>query len=438
MSQRHRYRRASWFALILATVGNHSSAAIIGTNTAALPLTVERIAALPEPERAPWSQYLARSARMRQADQAALQTELRQRGTNVAVPPPEGRASTSMPMQRPLEWYAGPEAGRVADIILSFQTPAGGWSKNLDFARRPRLPGEHFAAGNHSRFPSPEDHDAPREPAWNFVGTFDNDGTTAQLAFLAKVITASPESRAAPYRDAFRRGLDYILGSQYPNGGWPQVWPLQGGYHDAITYNDGAMVHILELLRKVTQGHEEFKFVPERQRSAARRSLDLGLRCVLRTQVVTAGRRTVWGQQHDALTLQPTSARNYEMPALASGESADLARFLMRLPEPNAEVRAAIRAAAAWFEKTQLRDVAFRDTGAEGRKLVSAPGGGPLWARYYEIGSDRPIFGDRDKTIHDEVNAISAERRRGYAWFTDKGESVLKEYARWQPRQPQD
>ena len=54
-----------------------------------------------------------------------------------------------------------------------------------------------------------------------------------------------------------------------------------------------------------------------------------------------------------------------------------------------------------------------------------------LWARYYEIGTDRPIFGERDKTIHDRVDEISMERRNGYAWFTDNPGSVLKKYQKW-------
>jgi PelA/Pel-15E family pectate lyase len=41
------------------------------------------------------------------------------------------------------------------------------------------------------------------------------------------------------------------------------------------------------------------------------------------------------------------------------------------------------------------------------------------------------LFGDRDKSIHDDVNEISFERRRGYAWFTDKGKAVLNEFERW-------
>ena len=61
----------------------------------------------------------------------------------------------------------------------------------------------------------------------------------------------------------------------------------------------------------------------------------------------------------------------------------------------------------------------------------------PIWARYYEIGTDRPIFGDRDKTIHDDVNEISRERRMGYGWFNDTAKQVAQHYAKWAKLHPQ-
>ena len=43
---------------------------------------------------------------------------------------------------------------------------------------------------------------------------------------------------------------------------------------------------------------------------------------------------------------------------------------------------------------------------------------------------------DRDRSIHDDVNAISLERRNGYAWFSNGPAKVLEAYARWPHRQP--
>jgi PelA/Pel-15E family pectate lyase len=170
--------------------------------------------------------------------------------------------------------------------------------------------------------------------------------------------------------------------------------------------------------------------VPDQARVAANESLKRGIKCILATQIRVGSKLSVWCQQHDPLTLEPASARNYEMPSQTAGESAQLLGFLMELPEPDLATVNAIHAAAAWFEKTKICNVAFRRA-SEDYRLVSAPGNGPLWARYYQIGSDRPIFGDRDKTIHDTLEEISLERRRGYAWYVATPAAALELYSHW-------
>ncbi|MGD0652292.1 MAG: pectate lyase [Verrucomicrobiia bacterium] len=427
-------RMTSRFSLLFALalcVAPLLPAAIIGTNPPAQSLTAERIAALPAAQQPAWKKYLERSGRQLRADRNFLQKEMRGHGMKESVVPPSGSAARSVPLNRPAAWCGGAEGRHIADIVVSFQTPAGGWSKNLDMTRHPRAPGESFAANNSSRYLGQVDFDTPHDTNWNYVGTFDNDATTTQLRYLAKVIATIGTFRGAAYRAAFLRGLDYIFAAQYPNGGWPQVWPLQGGYHDAITYNDNAMINVLSLLRDVSEGTNEFAFVSAYTRALAAASLKRGIDCILTSQIIVNGRRTVWCQQHDPLTLQPVSARNYEMPSQAAGESARIMMFLMQLPKPGPQIVTALQAAAAWFEKTKISDVAFRRDGDDGRRLVPAPGNGPLWSRYYEIGTDRPIFGDRDKSIHDNVNEISLERRNGYSWYGDSGTRALQQYALW-------
>jgi PelA/Pel-15E family pectate lyase len=406
-------------------------AAIIGTNSPAQPLTKERIDGLPASVRSRWKQYLERSNRQLQADQAFLRAEMRKRGLKQSLIPPAGRSTRSIPLNKPAAWYGETDGRRIADIVVSFQTPAGGWSKNMDLAQHPRAPGEGFAPDNHSLYVNDVDFDAPHDTNWNYVGTFDNNATITQLRYLANVIAAVEPRPGVPYRAAFLRGLDYIFAAEFPNGGWPQVWPLQGGYHDAITYNDGAVINILSLLRDVSSGTNEFAFMPRRTRALAAASVKRGIDCILATQIVKDGRRTVWCQQHDPLTLQPTSARNYEMPSECASESAGIMMFLMQLPNPGPRVVTAVQATAAWFEKTKITDVAFRRDGENGRRLVPAEGNAPLWARYYEVGADRPIFGDRDKTIHDDVNEISQERRNGYSWYGEGPGRALEQYAAW-------
>lgn len=415
----------------LLLIGSPLPAAIIETNVPSQSLTEERITALPAGNRSAWTKYLADSKEQAKRDRNAFDKEVRTLATNSPTAPPAARNTRGINLSRSPDWYSSEDALRLADNIVTFQTPAGGWSKNLDMTQHPRALGEMYAQGNLSRFNTTADLDQPHDASWNYVGTFDNGATITQLRFLAKVIASSAKKHTTRYRAAFDRGLKYIFAAQFPNGGWPQVWPLQGGYHDGVTFNDGAMVSILDLLAEIVSGKAEFAFVSATVRKTAATSLQRGTQCVLASQIVVARQRTAWAQQYDCLTLQPCSARNYEMPSISSGESAGVMLFLMRLPKPDASIIAAVHACAAWFESVAVHDKAYARSGSDGRHLVAAPGHEPIWARYYDLNSNRPIFGDRDKSIHDSVEEISQERRDGYAWFNDAPITAIERYKNW-------
>ena len=419
--------------LLLAVLVQHTVvASLIGTNIPAEPLTPSRVEGLPE-----WKSYVEHSERQRAADMQSFQAELKGGGLQEAAAAPEARHGASgVDLRKPAEWFGCTEARRIASNLVTFQTPAGGWGKNTDFATRPRHPGEPYGAGNGNKLSGPADFDTPENVRWNYVGTFDNEATITELRFLAKVISASNAMEGATLRNAFFPGLEYVFAAQFPNGGWPQVWPLQGGYHDAITINDGAMLHVVEFLEEVASGMGEFSFVPENLRRRADASWRRGLGCILKLQIQAEGTATVWCQQYDALTLKPASARNYEMPSQCSSESAGIVLFLMHLPAPDPETVAAVHAAAAWFKKTEITGKKFQKDGFGERWLLDDPSSPGLWARYYEIGSDRPIFGDRDKSIHDDVNEISRERRNGYSWYNGTPRRVLDDYPGWSVKHP--
>lgn len=418
-------------------MGSTAQAAVIGESKPPPGITAERVAALPVEQRAAWKTYLERSEVQRAADKAALAAE--RKSVHLIPPPPEEHAhDNSMPLDRDAAWYGTPEARHVADVIVSFQTPAGGWGKNQSRSGALRLRGQAYVPNNISNYLAKGDFDTPREPSWNYVGTLDNNATTTELNFLVLAAKQTPGPEGDAHRASFVRGMHYLLAAQYPNGGWPQVWPLEGGYHDAITYNDDAVTLAAELLTAVgSNAGGDYDFVPQALRSqaaaAARRALD----CILATQVVVNGRRTIWGQQHDALTLQPEAARNYEPAALSAGESAGLLVYLMSLPDPSPQTVATVHAAVAWLTSAAVTGYAWtgQDT-PEGRRLVKQGGAGPLWSRFYSTDPVRPVFGDRDKSIHDDVNDLTAERRNGYSWYNATPKKALKAYKTWSVAHP--
>ena len=156
---------------------------------------------------------------------------------------------------------------------------------------------------------------------------------------------------------------------------------------------------------------------------------------------MTDGVRTAWGAQHDETTFAPAAARSFEPPSLASAESVGIVRFLLRDEQPAPDVVAAVTAAVAWLQAVRIDGAVWETIEApalpKGRDRVFRrdPAAGPLWARFYEIGTNRPIFVGRDRVIHDAVAEIEHERRIGYAWYNDTARSLLeRDFPRWQKR----
>jgi len=372
-------------------------------------LSPERIAALPAGDRAAWHGYIEISERHRERDRETIEAELEALGRERLTPAPDARGRI-LRERKTDEWFGGEQARRIAENVLSYQTPSGGWSKNVDYRQQPRQPGQNFYSST----------------SWSYIGTFDNDATTDEMRFLARVYDAQGEDR---YRDAFSRGLEYIFLAQFPNGCWPQVYPLQGGYHDAATYNDEAMPNVLQLLRDVSQG--QFPLVTEHARHRADAAIQRGIECILASQVEVDGRLTVWGQQHDPLTLVPVQARAYEHAALTADESVDIVEFLMQISAPDRPAVEAVHAAAAWFRATAIHDFDYQH-----RQLIQRHGGGPIWARFYEIGTNRPIFSNRDSVVRYDWHELEEERRLGYAWYGTAPAELLRKFDEWAARHP--
>jgi len=303
-------------------------------------------------------------------------------------------------------WLASDSARRIADNLLSFQTPNGGWSKHVDYARGPREKGQSWFS---------------ESARWQWIATIDNSSTTEQMQFLLMIDSVRPDPR---YRAAWKHGLEYLLAAQYPNGCWPQVWPLDGEYHDAATFNDDATTNVLTTLQQAADGRPAY--LTEEERNAARASLERGIECVLNAQYVVNGRPTVWGQQHDPLTLQPTNARSYELTSLTAQESANLMRFLIKQKNPSARLTASINGAAEWLKSHALYGYTYDfETGRH-----TSPGAGPIWARMYEIGTDKPIFSDRNGIKLYDWDQLK-DRRLGYAWYTYAPVLALRQYESW-------
>ena len=185
------------------------------------------------------------------------------------------------------EFFKTDKARRIGDQLLLFQRVTGGWPKNIDMARQ--LTDEERAAISHDKNRRDD-------------STTDNGATNMQTEYLARLYKATGDKR---YAEAFRLAVGYLLSGQYKNGGWPQFWPDPQGYQKHITFNDNAMVNTMRLLRDVAQQNDPFdakQLTTKTMRRQAQEAFDRGVECILKTQITTDGRLTVWCQQHDRET----------------------------------------------------------------------------------------------------------------------------------------
>ena len=310
-------------------------------------------------------------------------------------------------------WFASADARRIADTVILYQSAEGGWPKNTDLMVAPT---------------------GPLDP--DLANTFDNNGTTLPLTFLARVIAAGGETPAR--RAAFDRGLDYVLAAQYPNGGWPQFFPLRRGYYTHITYNDDAQVRLLTLVKDIAAGGAPYGFVDAARKARAADALARGVDVILKTQIVQDGKLTVWCAQHDEVTLAPAWARKFEPPSLSGYESVGITRFLMSLDRPSPQVIAAVEGAMAWFKANGIPDIAverFTDAGGQpDRRVIPAPGQ-TLWARFYDLETSRPVFMGRDSVPHGSLAEIEQERRAGYNYWDGAAANLIaRDYPAWRAR----
>jgi PelA/Pel-15E family pectate lyase len=331
------------------------------------------------------------------------------------TPPDFKLVSWADVLKQPKLWYAVDEATRIANQVILYQRDNGGWEKNVDMAamltqaERQKLIDERSKPNT----------------------TIDNGATTTQLAYLAKVITAK---NIEAHKTAFNKGLDFLLAMQYVNGGFPQYFPLRKDYSRHITFNDNAMISVLRLLRDVAKKKEDFLFVDAERRLKAERAVELAIPVLLKTQVEVGGKKTVWAAQYDETTLKPAAARTFEPISLTAGESVGIVKFLMLDVSPSDEVKSAIEAAIAWFEMNKLTGIRWGRSGGENR-VVKDPSAKPIWARFYEIPSMKPIFIGRDGVIKYDVIRIEPERRNGYAWYVEAPRDlIVEDYPKWKQK----
>lgn len=319
------------------------------------------------------------------------------------------------------EFFQSEEATRIGDQILLYQRVTGAWPKNTDMVRR--LTDREREAVLKAK---ENTHDS----------TIDNGATTSQMVFLARLYQATGEAR---FREAYLRGLNYLLKGQYENGGWPQIWPHTEGYHAHITFNDDAMANILFLFDDIRHGRAPYEgdLIDKATRKRVSKAFDKGIECILKCQIFVDGEPTVWCQQHYKDSYEPAPARVFEHASYCTQESATLVRLLMTLQNPSKRVKEAVHGAMKWFDRYKLSGLKLVRTGwrtGERRdtKLVEdAAAQQPIWGRFYDFEYCEPYVCDRDGIKRRRLDQIGLERRTGYSWYGSRPAELYPLYEAW-------
>ncbi len=300
-------------------------------------------------------------------------------------------------------------AARGAGRALAWgQREHGGWDHRADLAHMPESV-EAEGIDQSVRVARQSGH-----------GTLDDRITQGALQFLMDLDTTID----APWlQESIRLGLDFLLKAQFPNGAWPQWYPLRGGYHDYYTFNDRAINDCIVVLLAAEKQYGTGRYL-----TAARRAGEF----IIASQLPSP--QAGWAQQysHDG---RPAAARSFEPAGVCSQVTAQNIGTLVELylQTGSSKFLAPIPPAIEWLESSKL---ALADVAVE-RIRRRRGDTSRVWARLYEVGTNRAIYGDREsprQTFY-SIFEISDRERRSYGWQGGYGiDAAIKRYRELQSR----
>lgn len=290
-------------------------------------------------------------------------------------------------------------ARETAEALVYGQLQSGGWTQVIHFAKADRMGKYRNSKGGN----------------WN-ASSLDDGQTQSALRMLIRADRAM-DFKHARIHDAATYGLAALLKAQFPNGAFPQVWtrPVEAkpvvaarfpdddwktagkvkNYWDYYTLNDnlaGTVSDTLIEAHQVYQG-EEYKAA----------LMKLGDFLILaQMQDPQPG----WCQQYN-YEMVPIWARKFEPPAVSGWESQDVMETLIKIARHTGVQKylEPIPRALRYYKKCLLPD-------------------GKI-ARYYEFGTNRPLYMDANYRLTYDDSAAPIH----YGWKqAARFDEIEKEY----------
>jgi PelA/Pel-15E family pectate lyase len=236
-------------------------------------------------------------------------------------------------------------AKKAANALIAGQHQSGGWHYMIDFDR----------VGTQEWYDKVASQQAQGMEEWryNFLNcTFDDGATTEPIMFLLRLYMKTLDPA---YKLALDKALNFILEAQYPNGGWPQRYPMDdertpGGfpkYPVYYTLNDGVLQDNVSTLLEAYEA-----FGDERYLESAKKGGDFLM--IAQGPKEQAG----WAEQYD-MNLKPAWARTHEPPGFMPRETLESIYTLERLFLFTGDRRflRPVEDAFDWLEKVKLEEV---------------------------------------------------------------------------------
>ncbi|MFV3128474.1 pectate lyase [Niveispirillum sp. KHB5.9] len=263
-------------------------------------------------------------------------------------------------------WYLD-AAMKTATALIKGQLESGGWNYVIDTAG-PEAEQRWYATYGKNAWRMEEFHH------YYGNGTFDDAGTAEATQFLLRLYL---EKKDKGIRKALDNALGFILKAQYPNGGWPQRFPLvkDGGVHGRpdytgyITFNDDVAGENLEVLVFAYQTLGDKKLL-----DPIRRGMDI----FLATQQPQP--QPAWGLQHRTTDLKPAGARTYEPEGFATHTTANNIKQLLNFYRLTGDAKylARVPDALDWLDKVQS-PANLRSQGRTHPTFITIGEGKPLY-----------------------------------------------------------
>jgi PelA/Pel-15E family pectate lyase len=193
-----------------------------------------------------------------------------------------------------------------------------------------------------------------------------------------------------------------------------------------MTFNDHVMTTVVLLLWDLVEQRNQFSsgILDSINSTQLSMALDAGMQFILDTQIIVNGTPTIWAQQYNRSTLEPESARSWELPCRTPNESEGIVAILLNWPDRTPEIINATWGAVDWYEQNAIEDVWFDK--ANGEIIVRE--GALMFYRYYNVSDDQFFLANsQSEKIYSLYDLYPEVKRTTYRWAGEWGSEMLVE-----------